>query len=301
MDFLTDPVSWWIAPFADNDVMRQALWASLLTVLTTSVVGTWVVLRGLAFLGDALAHGVLPGIAVATIVGFDPAIGAVVAALAMVLGIGSLRARSPLPDDTSIGLLFVGFLAVAVVLMSTPSAQRAGDLDRFLFGSIVAIDGNDLLRQVVVAVVVVVGSIVLYRALLASTFDERMAGTLGFPPGRIRIALLCLLALAIVASFETVGNLLVYAFLIAPPAAAALVARRVPVIMMAAIAIGAVSAVIGLLLSYHHRTATGATMALCTVSAFLLVLASRNVATAFHTSRDAHRERIDEVELPSVG
>ncbi|MBA3982825.1 MAG: metal ABC transporter permease [Acidimicrobiia bacterium] len=283
MEFLTDPIGWWVDPFVDNEFMRQALWAGLLTVVTTSVVGTWVVLRGLGFLGDALAHGVLPGIAIASIVGFNAGVGALMAAAAMVLGISLVRAHSPLPDDTSIGLLFVGFLAVAVMIMSTPSAARTGDLERFLFGSINAIDGTDLRRQLAVTFIILVGTLVLYRALLATTFDERLAGTFGFRPGLVRAALLALMALAIVASFETVGNLLVFAFLIAPPATATLLARRVPSIMATAVVVGAFSAIVGLLISYHHGTGTGATMALCAVATFLVVM----VATALDRRRAA--------------
>jgi ABC-type Mn2+/Zn2+ transport system permease subunit len=283
VEFLTDPIGWWVDPFVDNEFMRQALWAGLLTVVTTSVVGTWVVLRGLGFLGDALAHGVLPGIAIASIVGFNAGVGALMAAAAMVLGISLVRAHSPLPDDTSIGLLFVGFLAVAVMIMSTPSAARTGDLERFLFGSINAIDGTDLRRQLAVTFIILLGTLVLYRALLATTFDERLAGTFGFRPGLVRAALLALMALAIVASFETVGNLLVFAFLIAPPATATLLARRVPSIMVTAVGIGAFSAIVGLLISYHHGTGTGATMALCAVATFLVVM----VATALARRRAA--------------
>jgi len=283
VEFLTDPIGWWVDPFVDNEFMRQALWAGLLTVVTTSVVGTWVVLRGLGFLGDALAHGVLPGIAIASIVGFNAGVGALMAAAAMVLGISLVRAHSPLPDDTSIGLLFVGFLAVAVMIMSTPSAARTGDLEHFLFGSINAIDGTDLRRQLAVTFIILVGTLVLYRALLATTFDERLAGTFGFRPGLVRAALLALMALAIVASFETVGNLLVFAFLIAPPATATLLARRVPSIMATAVVVGAFSAIVGLLISYHHGTGTGATMALCAVATFLVVM----VATALDRRRAA--------------
>lgn len=277
MDFLTDPGTWWIDPFRENEFMRQALWAALLTVLTTSLVGTWVVLRGLSFFGEALAHGVLPGIAVASIAGFSTTLGAAVAAIAMVLGVNAIRQFSPLPDDTSIGVLFVGFLALAVVVMSSPTASQTGDLDRFLFGSITGIDGADLRRQAAVAVATVTGVVVLYRALLVTTFDETLARTMGYRPRLVHGVLLVLLAMAIVASFETVGNLLVVAFLIAPPATAALVTRRVPVMMVTAVGVGAASAVVGLLVSYHHRTGTGATMALSTVVVFLVMLIATTV------------------------
>jgi ABC-type Mn2+/Zn2+ transport system permease subunit len=275
---LTDPIDWWITPFADNPFLRDALWAALLTVLCTSVIGTWVVLRGLSFLGDALAHGVLPGIAIAFVVGADTTIGALVAALAMVGGVQLIRNASPLPDDASIGVLFVGFLALAVVVMSAQAGRGAGDLTRFLFGSINAVDGTDIRTLLVVAGITVGGVVVLHRALLVSTFDVTQARLIGFRPQLTHFALLVLLALAIVASFETVGSLLVFAFLIAPPATASLMVSRVPVMMVVAVAIGSASAVIGLLISYHHATATGATMALVTVSAFVVGLAVRRLA-----------------------
>jgi ABC-type Mn2+/Zn2+ transport system permease subunit len=287
MEFLTDPSSWWLDPFRDNEFMREALLAALLTVVTTSLVGTWVVLRGLSFFGDALAHGVLPGIAIATIAGFSTTLGAAAAAVVMVLGVNAIRQFSPLPDDTSIGVLFVGFLALAVVVMSSPSASQSGDLDSFLFGSINAIDGADLRRQIVVAAATIVGIAVLYRALLVTTFDETLARTMGFRPRLVHGVLLVMLAMAIVASFETVGNLLVVAFLIAPPATAALVTRRVPVMMATAVLLGSLAAVVGLLVSYHHRTGTGATMALSTVVLFLVVLVGSTVVRQLTMRRHA--------------
>ncbi len=239
MEFLTDPWGWWISPFVDSELMRDALLAGILTVVTTSLVGTWVVLRGMSFLGDALAHGVLPGIAIAFIIGVDTSLGALVAAGAMVGGIALIRRHSPLPDDTSIGVLFVGFLALAVVITA----------------------------------IALVGVVVLYRAFLVMTFDASLASMLGLRPGLAQAALLALLAISIVSSFQSVGNLLVFAFLIAPPAAASLLVRRVPMIMVVSVALGSLATVIGILVSYHHATAAGATMALTSVIIFFLVLA----------------------------
>lgn len=275
MELLTDPWSWWVEPFVDNGFMRTALVAGLLAVLATSVVGTWVVLRGMSFLGDALAHGVLPGIALAFVLGVDTTIGALLAALAMMGGISFIRSHSPLPDDTSIGVLFVGFLALAVVILSSRSGSYTGDLNRFLFGSITAVGPSDLVGQAVAAALSVVGVTVFYRALLVMTFDETQAQLLGLRPRLTHAVLLVLLAVSIVASFRAVGNLLVFAFLVAPPATATLIVRRVPLIMTAAVAIGALSVVVGLLVSFHHRTAAGATMALTSVTVFLLVLLVR--------------------------
>lgn len=274
MDFLSDPWGWWIAPFVDSELMRDALLAGILTVITTSLVGTWVVLRGMSFLGDALAHGVLPGIAIAFIIGVDTSIGALVAAGAMVAGISVIRRHSPLPDDTSIGVLFVGFLALAVVIMSTQRASYTGDLNRFLFGSITGLDSSDVIRQGIAALIALVGVVVFYRAFLVMTFDVSLASMLGLRPGLAQAALLALLAISIVSSFQSVGNLLVFAFLIAPPAAATLLVRRVPMIMVVSIGLGSLATVVGILVSYHHATAAGATMALASVIIFFLVLAA---------------------------
>ena len=285
MEFLSDPWGWWIAPFVDSELMRDALLAGLLTVVTTSLVGTWVVLRGMSFLGDALAHGVLPGIAIAFIIGVDTSIGAMVAAGAMVAGIALIRRHSPLPDDTSIGVLFVGFLALAVVIMSTQRASYTGDLNRFLFGSITGLDGSDVIRQGIAALIALVGVVVLYRSFLVMTFDVSLASMLGLRPGLAQAALLALLAISIVSSFQAVGNLLVFAFLIAPPAAASLIVRRVPMIMVVSIALGALATVIGILVSYHHATAAGATMALTSVVIFFVVLAGSVARRSFAQRR----------------
>lgn len=272
MSFLTDPWAWWVEPFLSNEFMRNALWAGVLAAVTTSIVGSWVVLRGLAFLGDALAHGVLPGIALAFVIGASTTLGAFVAALVMVGGVNLIRHHSPLPDDTSIGILFVGFLALAVVIMSSQLGSYTGDLNRFLFGSITAVTTDGLRRQAIAAAVVVAGVVVFYRAFLVMTFDEIQARMLGFRPRLANFGLLVLLTIAIIASFETVGSLLVFAFLVAPPAAASLVVRRVPWLMVTAGLIGAVSALLGVLLSFHHRMAAGAAMALTSVVIFFALL-----------------------------
>ena len=274
MDFLTSPVSWWIEPFSTNAFMQDALLAGLLAVLSTSVIGTWVVLRGMSFLGDALAHGVLPGIAVAFVAGGNTTLGACVAAAAMVGGVSALRRVSPLPEDTSIGILFVGFLALAVVILSSESAAYAGDLNRFLFGSVTGVDDQDLVRQAIAAAVTVGGAILFHRAFLVMTFDETQAELLGLRPRLAHLVLLGLVAVAVVASFEAVGSLLVFAFLVAPPAAAALVVRRVPVIMATAVLFGSVAVVVGLLISYHNDLAASASMALVAVVIFLLAVAA---------------------------
>ena len=277
MEILTDPLGWWVDPFVSNQFMQNALFAGVLAVLTTSSVGTWVVLRSMSFLGEALAHGVLPGIAIAFITGGNTAAGALVAAIVMVLGVNLIRSHSPLPTDTSIGVLFVGFLALGVVIMSSQAGSYVGDLSRFLFGSITGVEADDLLRQGIAAVITVGSALIFYRAFLVLTFDETQAQVLGLRPRLTHVALLVLIAIAVVASFEAVGSLLVVAFLIAPAATATMLLRRVPVIIATAIGIGVLSVVVGLLVSYHYDTAAGATMALVAVSTFMIALAGRTI------------------------
>jgi len=288
--FLLEPWAWWVEPFLNNPFMRNALWAGILTAVITSVVGTWVVLRGLAFLGDALAHGVLPGIAIAFILGINTSLGAFIAALVMVAGVSLVRTHSPLPDDTSIGVLFVGFLALAVVILSSQLGSYTGDLNRFLFGSITAATGADITQQLIAAAFVVGASVIFYRAFLVMTFDEIQAQMLGLRPKWANLGLLGLIAIAIVSSFETVGSLLVFAFLIAPPAAATLIARRVPWVMLTAVLIGALSVVIGILISYHYRSAAGASMALTSVIIFFVILTVSAVKKNLH-NRTEHPQK----------
>ena len=259
--------------------MRHALWSGMLAVLATSTVGTWVVLRGMIFFGESLAHGVLPGLAIAFVIGENTTLGALAAALIMCSGISLIRNRSPLPDDSSIGLLYVGFLALAVVIMSSNSGAYSGDLNRFLFGSITGVTTNDLIRQLIIAGIVLLGIVILHRAFLLMTFNDIQAQLMGFRPKLTHAALLTLLAVAIVASFQAVGNLLVVAFLVAPPSTASMLFHRIPTIMVASTILGTTTVVAGLLISYHHDTAAGATMALAAVVLFLIALTIKSVTT----------------------
>ena len=285
MEFLTDPWTWWIEPFTANVFMQRALLAGLLAVVATSVVGTWVVLRGMTFLGDALAHGVLPGIALAVVIGVSPTLGALVAAAVMVGGVHVVRRHSPLPEDASIGLLFVGMLALAGVIVSAGAAADAGDLHRVLFGSVTGLEADDLWRQAIAAAIAVGGAIAFHRAFLVLTFDETQAELLGLRPRLAHLALMGLVAMSVVASFEAVGSLLVFAFLVAPPATAVLVARRIPLVMATAVGVGSVAVVLGALISYHHDTAAGATMALVAVVLCFAVMGVQGLRDAPQVAR----------------
>lgn len=278
-------MDWLVGPFEDA-FMQRALLGSVLAVVTTSVVGTWVVIRGMSFIGDALAHGVLPGIALAFVWGVDLRLGALVSALVMVGGVGLVNRRARLPEDTSIGLLFVGMLALGVIIISRQRSY-AGELSSFLFGDVLGVSTDDLVVQAVAAAVVTIGVVLGFRAFMAVSFNADTASSLGMHPRRAHLAMLVLVAVAVVASFQAVGTLLVFGLLVAPPAAASLVVRRVSLMMLVGIAIGVLSVVAGLLISYHHGTAASATMAFTAVAVFFVVLAGREVVDALGRGRRA--------------
>jgi ABC-type Mn2+/Zn2+ transport system permease subunit len=272
-------VDWLTHPFS-FDFMQRALAAGVLAVLTTSVVGTWVILRGLAFMGDALAHGVLPGIAVAVLLGLNPVAGAAVAAVVMVGAISLVHRTTRLSEDTAIGLLFVGMLALGVIIISR-SGSFAVDLVAILFGDVLGTSRGDLVFQAVAAVVALAGVVLFYRPLLVLCFNEQKAATLGLRPRMAHLVMMGLITVAVVSSFQAVGALLVFGLLIAPPATAVLVARRVPTVMVTAAVLGTVEVAVGLLISFHLDTAAGATMSGLAVAVFFLVLAGVRVRTAW--------------------
>lgn len=256
--------------------MQRALIGGLVAVVATSLVGTWVVLRGLAFLGDALAHGVIPGIALAVLWGFSPIIGAFVAAIAMSGLVSVVSARSTVREDTAIGLLFVGMLALGIVIVSRARSFTT-EVTALLFGDVLGVTNDDIRGQVIATAIVVVVSVVLHRPFLALTFNRAKAQTLGMHPALAQAALLALLALSIVASFQAIGTLLVFGLLVGPPATASLLVRRVPAIMVTSIAFGSLAVVTGLVVSFHHDTAGGATIAGFSVLQFFVVFAVREV------------------------
>jgi manganese/iron transport system permease protein len=261
---------WFLDPF-DPEFMQRALLAGMLAVVASSVVGTWVVLRGLGFLGDALAHGVIPGMALAVLWGFNVTVGALLTAAVMVGGISFVNRRSRLGEDTGVGLLFVGMLALGVIIISK-SRSFATDVQSLLFGDVLGVTWSDLRFQALAAGLVVVVSVVGYRAFLALSFNEAKAGSLGLRPGLTHVALLALIAVAIVSSFQAVGTLLVFGLLVGPPATAALLVRRVWLCMVASVGLGWFAVSLGLVLSYQHGTAAGATMAGVSVALFFVVL-----------------------------
>ena len=278
MDWLTDPFGY--------EFLQRALLAGLLASLVFSVTGSWVVVRGMSFIGDALAHGVIPGVAIAFQVGASLVVGAVASALVMAAGITVVSRRGRTSDDTAIGLLFVGMLALGVIILSR-STTATGDLTAVLFGSILAIDGGDIGLLVAAAVATVAIAAAFHRPLLALAFNRRKATSLGMRPTLAHGVLLGLVTLAVVSSFQAVGTLMVFGLLVGPPATAALLTRRMVPLMVTAVGIGWLATVVGLLITYHLDTAAGASIAGTAVALFLVVLAGREAVDAAGRHRRA--------------
>ncbi|NNC44176.1 MAG: metal ABC transporter permease [Acidimicrobiia bacterium] len=269
-------MDWLIEPF-ELALQQRALLGGSLAAIALALVGTWVVIRGMTFLGDALVHGVIPGIALATLLDFNPLIGAALAALVMILGVNLVHRQTTFSEDTGIGLLFVGMLAVGVILISR-TASYTGNLTTILFGDALGVSTADIAALVVVATVTLGVSVVLYRPFLVLSFNEQKAQVLGLRPRVAHVAMLTLITLAIVGSFQTVGTLLVFGMLVGPPATAALLVRRVPAVMAIAAIVGVSSVVIGLVVSFHANTSGSATIAVTPIIMFFVVLVLRSIA-----------------------
>lgn len=264
IDFFTDPFS--------STIAQRALMGGLVVAAITALIGTWVIVRGLAFLGDALAHGVLPGLAVGVLWGVNLTVAGFVSALAMVAGVNLVHRTTRLSDDTGIGLLFVGMLALGVIIISRNDTY-AGDLTSFLFGDILGVDRTDIVVGLVALAITIVGLLIGHRSFLALSVNHEKAAALGLRPGLAHGAMLALLALSVVVSFQVVGTLLVFGFLVAPAATAVLVVRRIPRTMVVAVLFAWLSVVLGIIVSYHADTATSATIAGIGVALFFVVLA----------------------------
>jgi ABC-type Mn2+/Zn2+ transport system permease subunit len=270
-------VDWLLDPF-QLGFQQRALVAGVLAAVALALVGTWVVIRGMSFLGDALVHGVVPGIAVAILFDFNLLMGAIAAAGVMLAGINLVHRQTTFSEDTSIGLLFVGMLGLGVILISRTDSF-SGSLTTILFGDALGVTTRDIGFLAALLAVTSLATVALYRPFLALSFNEQKAQLLRMRPRLAHIALLALITLAIVGSFQTVGTLLVFGLLVGPAATAALIVRRVPAMMLVAAAVGVVSVAIGLIISYHADTSGSATMAVVPIAFFFVTLTARSLTS----------------------
>ncbi len=281
-------IDFFLDPFVDNEFLRRALAAGVLVAFACAIVGTFVVLRGLAFVADALAHGVLPGIAIAVLVGLPATLGAAVGTVVMMSGVSVITRRSRLSNDTAIGLLFAGMLALGVMITSR-SRSLAGDLTRILFGDVLGVDTAELGWQLAAVAAVAAMAWLCRRPFLLLSVEPELAATSGFSVRRYEAFLMTMVAVAIISSFQSVGTLLVFGMLLAPASTAALVTRRVGAMVGVAAVVGSLASYGGLLLSYHADLAAGASIVAVAVSIFLVIFAGVELRSAVRARRLAVR------------
>lgn len=263
---MSEALTWLTAPF-QYPFMLRALWASLVVGVVCPVLGTYVVLRGMAFLGDALAHIILPGVVLAFLLGWPLALGALLAGVLAALAINAISSRAELREDAAIGVVLAGAFALGVALIS---AQRsyAVDLAHILFGDLLGVTAADLSLIGGLGLVVLLVVLAFYKEFLVLSFDPLLAATLRLPVGLLKNLLLVLLAVVIVMSLQVVGVALVLAMLVTPASAAYLWSRRLPPMMLLSAGFGSISALAGLLLSYYLDLASGPAIVLVETALF---------------------------------
>lgn len=262
-------INWLLEPMAYG-FMQRGLLASIMVGVLCAVIGCYVVLRSMAFMGDALAHAILPGIAVAYLLNGNLLIGALIAAILVALGIGFFSRQGTLREDTAIGILFAAALSLGVVLISTIKTY-AMDLTHILFGDILGVSEGDLWLTGILGIIVLATILILYKEFLVISFDPVLAATLRLPAELLRNLMLVLLALTVVVSLQTVGVGLVAAMLVTPGATAYLLTRRLSTMMLVSALLGASSSVAGLYLSYYLNIASGAAVVLFATVIFMIV------------------------------
>jgi manganese/iron transport system permease protein len=261
IELLTQPLHY---PFIVRGLLASAMVGTL-----CAVVGTYVVLRGMAFFGDALAHAILPGIAIAYLLDVNLFWGALIMGLLTAVGIGYLSQRGQVKEDTAIGVIFAASFALGVALLSTVQTYSV-DLTHILFGNVLGVSNTDLWLTAGLGVTVLLVVVFLYKELLVISFDSILAATLRLPLNALYYLLLVLIALTTVVSLQTVGVALMVAMLVTPAATAYLLTRRLWHMMIVGAAIGAVSSVAGLYLSFYVNIASGAAVVLVCTAFFVL-------------------------------
>jgi manganese/iron transport system permease protein len=257
--------------------VQRALLAAVLVALVCASVGVFVVLRGLAFLGDAIAHAAFPGVVIAFLMKINIVIGGSIAAVASALAIGAVARRSGLKEDTAIGVVFSGMFAVGIVLFSSIRTYT-GDLLGILFGDVLGVSADQLVLASVTAAVVLVALWMIWRQLVFVSFDPIGAAAAGLNTLRYDTLLLGLIGLAIAVSVQIVGVVLVVAMLVTPAATARLLAQDLRALVIGALLVAILSAVAGIWLSYYVNAASGGTIVLVATTLFGLVWTIRSVA-----------------------
>lgn len=257
-----------IADIMNYGFLQKALFTSIMVGIICGVIGSFIVLRGLALMGDAISHAVLPGVAISYMLSINFFYGAVVTGMLAAIGIGLVSQNSRIKSDSSIGIVFSAFFALGVILIS--KAQTATDLTQILFGNVLAVRSSDMWMTLIIGAIVLLVVILFYKELLVSSFDSTMAAAYGLPTKLIHYVIMILLTMSTVASLQTVGVVLVVAMLITPASTAYLLTNRLWLMIILSAFFGALSAVIGLYFSFVYNLSSGAVIVLVATVLFLI-------------------------------
>lgn len=260
MEFISDIMNY--------EFLQKALITSIMVGIICGIIGSFIILRGMALMGDAISHAVLPGVAISYMLGINYFYGAVFFGVLTAVGIGVVSQNSRIKNDSSIGIVFTAFFALGIILIA--KAQTATDLTQILFGNVLSVRTSDMILTLITGAIIVLVVIIFYKELLVSTFDETMAAAYGLPTKLIHYGIMVLLTMATVASLQTVGVVLVVAMLITPAATAYLLTNRFWVMIILASFFGALSSVIGLYISFKHNLSSGAVIVLAATTLFIL-------------------------------
>ena len=285
-----NPIDFLLAPL-EYEFFVRALVASALVGVACAVVGAFVVLKGMSFVGDAVSHSAFPGVVLAYLLGLPIILGGAVAAIGTALGIGALTRKSGLRADAVIGVLFAGMFALGVALFSS-IPNYVGDLFHFLFGDVLGISFADLISLAVLASLLLLIVWVLWKELLFATFDPLGAGAAGLPVRRLDDLLLILIAVTIVVSLQAVGIVLVVAMITTPAATAQLLVKRFGQMIALAAVIGVASSIVGLYVSYALDIASGASIVLTETVAFLVALLFTSMRSRLRAARAVAQESV---------
>src|SRR6478672_1420580 len=261
-------LGWFLDPL-QYAFMQRALLEVMLMGLTCGIIGAYVVLRGMAFLGDAISHAIFPGVVIAFLLQSSFFLGALLFGVGTAVVIGGLARNRRVSEDTAIGVLFAGMFALGIVLISTIHGYTA-NLASFLFGDVLGVSPEDVTASAIIGLLVLGALVLFHKELVLVAFDSEMAEAVGLPVWLINLGLLLLMALTIVVSLRAVGNILVVAMLVTPAAAARLWTDRLVIMMAVSELFGALGGVLGLLISYYTDLAAGGTIVLVVTGWFLL-------------------------------
>ncbi|MFD1207147.1 MULTISPECIES: metal ABC transporter permease [Sporosarcina] len=257
-----------ISDIATYEFLQKALFTSVMVGIICGVIGCFIILRGMALMGDAISHAILPGIAVSYMMGINYFYGAVFTGLLTSVGIGFISQNSRVKSDSSIGIVFSSFFALGIILMA--KAKSSIDLTSILFGNVLSVRSSDMWMTLTIGAIVLLIVIMFYKELLVTTFDPTLAASYGLPNRFIHYVLMILLTLVTVASLQTVGVILVVAMLITPASTAYLLTNRLSIMIALSAIFGAFSAVVGLYFSFAHNLSSGAVIVLVTTVLFVI-------------------------------